>query len=490
MKLLPINCNSYSCKYTTTSQTATGQNNKISKPVFKSLWSPKTPDLSERFQYGLQALDEQSVLVVTSNEASSNMMLETYADNIDIPVMKKYTLHVKKGELKDCDELNSNFAIYKKNNKYYILSLSEHPLKNLRVDMSKEAYNKDNLLSGGKIKELNNGVIIHTGEMIWETSGEKHKFVFTPPKISETHSAEKYLEVSNVKNLKEFNKRTINALNTPEPKTNYTKGITFEDIGGLDDVIETLKKYVVRPINYPEVYKNIRLNKGILLWGPPRCGKTLLGKALANEANAKYREYNANEFKSSTVGTSENNIRQVFKQAAADAPSITFIDEFDSIAKTRDGSSNARFDDPMVNQLLGCMSDLEKCAAPAFIIAATNMKKLIDPALLASGRFGLHIEVHMPDLEGLKQIFNIHTKKQHIMNDVSVKELSQTMLENKFNGSDVAEMVTDAFFNGLERLELNKKMDNKTLVFSDLEKIALSKSDFLKAIQRIVKQKI
>ena len=271
---------------------------------------------------------------------------------------------------------------------------------------------------------------------------------------------------------------------------NEIKGITFEDIGGLNDAIETLRKYVVRPINYPQVYQNIRLNKGILLYGPPRCGKTMLGKALANEVNAKYREYNANEFKSSTVGASESNIRQVFKQAVADAPSITFIDEFDSIAKPRDGSSNARFDDPMVNQFLGCMSDLEKCAVPAFIIAATNMKKLIDPALLASGRFGLHIEVPMPDLTGLKQIFNIHARKQHIMNDVSVNELAQTMLENKFNGSDVAEMITDAFFNVLERLGFNKKMDNKTFTFSDLEKIALTMNDFIKAIQRITKQKI
>ena len=118
------------------------------------------------------------------------------------------------------------------------------------------------------------------------------------------------------------------------------------------------------------------------------------------------------------------------------------------------------------------------------------MKKLIDPALLASGRFGLHIEVPMPDLTGLKQIFNIHARKQHIMNDVSVNELAQTMLENKFNGSDVAEMITDAFFNVLERLGLNKKMDNKTFTFSDLEKIALTRNDFIKAIQRITKQKI
>ena len=487
MNVQPIN---YNIKFIRRKPLTSTTIEKSRSTVFKGLFDSTTPDLSQKFQYGLEALDEQSVFVVTSNEASSNMMLEIHADKIDIPVMKKYTLFIKKGDLKNMDELDSNFAIYKKGNKYYILSLAEHPLRKLLVDMPKEHYNKDNIVPSGNVRELNNGSIIHTGEMVWASSGEKEKFVFNTPKIFNPRNAEKYLNIKNIDNLQDFNKRTITALNTDYNAEKEIKGITFEDIGGLNDAIETLRKYVVRPINYPQVYQNIRLNKGILLYGAPRCGKTMLGKALANEVNAKYREYNANEFKSSTVGASESNIRQVFKQAVADAPSITFIDEFDSIAKPRDGSSNARFDDPMVNQFLGCMSDLEKCAVPAFIIAATNMKKLIDPALLASGRFGLHIEVPMPDLTGLKQIFNIHARKQHIMNDVSVNELAQTMLENKFNGSDVAEMITDAFFNVLERLGLNKKMDNKTFTFSDLEKIALTRNDFIKAIQRITKQKI
>ena len=257
----------------------------------------------------------------------------------------------------------------------------------------------------------------------------------------------------------------------------------------MDDVIDKLKKYVVRPINYPQVYQNIRLNKGILLYGPPRCGKTMLGKALANECDAKFYEYNANEFRSAQVGSSESNIREVFKQAISNAPSITFIDEFDSIAKTRDGSSNARFDDSMVNQILGCMSDLEKSKAPAFIVAATNMKNLIDRAMLGTGRFGLHLEVPMPNLEGIKQIFRIHAKNQPIENDVSVEAISKQMHDNAFNGSDVAEAISDAYFNALERLGMNEKMDTKRFSFEDLKKILISKEDFLSAIRRISQQK-
>ncbi len=461
--------------------------NRADVVSFKGLFNSE-PNLSTRFKYGLESLDEQSILVVTSDEKSSNMMLEFYADKIDIPVMKKYTLLVKKGELKNRDELASNFAIFKKGREYYILSLADHDLKRMLVANPKDSFDAKNKLSSGDKKLLKDGYAIDTGELFYS---EKNTFVFTPPNQSGTSNAEKYLKVNYLTNYSDFNKTTITALKDQKKPGFWNKsGFYFNDIGGLDNVIEILKKYVVRPINYPQVFENIRLNKGILLWGPPRCGKTLLGKALSNEAGAKYREINANELKSGTVGASEASIREVFKKAVAEAPSITFIDEIDSIAKKRDGSSNARFDDPMVNQLLGCMSDLEKTKVPAFIVAATNRKDLLDPALIASGRFGLHLEVPLPDEKGLKQIFNIHAKNKPILDEVSADELARMMSSHKFNGSDVAEMVTDAYFYALERLGMFEKMDNKTFGYADLQKIAISKEDFHLAIQKIVRQKI
>ncbi len=482
MKVQPVNINS-TYKYNSVNRS------KVCKTGFRGLFSKNEPDLSRRFHYGLEALDGQTILVVTSDENSSNMMLELFADRIDIPVMKKYTLLVKEGELKDREALDSNFAVFKRDNNYYLLSLSDHLLRKMLVDFPGDGYNKDNIIKGGEIKRLTDGHVLHTGELVWRTSGESEKFVFAAPKGFNTLNADKYLDVKTINNIEDLNKRTLKLLNSEQVQQSESKGITFKDIGGLDDAIETLKKYVVRPINCPQIYENIRLNKGVLLYGPPRCGKTLLGKALANEVNASYAEYNANEFKSSSVGESERNIREVFNQAISNAPSITFIDEFDSIAKTRDGSSNARFDDPMVNQFLGCMSNLEKCAVPAFIIAATNMKKLIDPALLATGRFGLHIEVPLPNLEGLKQIFKIHTRKQKLAEDVNINEIAKTMFEHKFSGSDAAEVVTDAFFNVLERTGLNAKIDNKTVNYSDMKNLSLSKTDFIKAIQRLISQK-
>lgn len=452
---------------------------------FKGLFGE--PNLSEKFDYGMQALDSNSVLVVTSNPESSDMLLSMYADKIDTPIMKKYTLKVDKNDLKGRDELASDFAIFKKDEKYYILGLGNGLFSYMQVKKDKELYSTENSLRSGDIKELYSGVVLDTGESSLDT--DKKNFVFKPPYHFNPNSAEKYLEAKNIQDIKSFNKRTISSLTQAPIKESDDGKLTFDKIGGLDDVIDKLKKYVVRPINYPQVYQNIRLNKGILLYGPPRCGKTMLGKALANECDAKYYEYNANEFKTAQVGGSENNIREVFKKAMSNAPSITFIDEFDSIAKTRDGSSNARYDDSIVNQILGCMSDLEKSKAPAFIVAATNMKNLIDKAMLGTGRFGLHLEVPMPNFEGIKQIFNIHAKNQSIENDVSVETIAKQMHDNAFNGSDVAETVSDAYFNALERLGMNEKMDSKKFSFEDLKKIAISKKDFISAIRRIAEQK-
>ena len=144
----------------------------------------------------------------------------------------------------------------------------------------------------------------------------------------------------------------------------------------------------------------------------------------------------------------------------------------------------------MVNQLLGCMSELEKTKAPAFIVAATNMKSLIDKALLATGRFGLHLEIPMPNLEGIKQIFKIHSKNQPIEKSIPITEIIKKMFDNKFNGSDVAEAVTDSYFNAIERMGMNKKMDAKTFCYNDLKEIMINKDDLLKAVERIIKQKL
>ncbi len=182
-------------------------------------------------------------------------------------------------------------------------------------------------------------------------------------------------------------------------------------------------------------------------------------------------------------------VRSSFAQIMEE-PSILFIDEFDSIAKTRQGSQQSVHDDSVVNQFLGCMSDLEKSNVISFVIAATNRKDLLDGAMTSSGRFGLHLEIPMPDEKALEAIYAIHAKGKNYDKDVSVPELITEMKDNNFNGSDVAEMISIGYFNALERLGMNAKMDAGTFTMQDLKKISIAREDLISAIKKIAEQKV
>lgn len=460
------------------------KNNKtVTKPSFQGLFNSYETKAVEYFNYGLQALDETSLLIATSDREKAFFNLKQNKDKIDIPILKTYILDVTKDLDKDWGKSTSNsFAIFKKENDYYILNLNV-----LGMSVYKGAYDSDtSFLEGGKKKKLESGMEIKA----FTTSLNRKPLMFERPRIFDTSKAERYLTVQNTIDAKSHNALAIASLTAPKTTgTSKNKVFTFADIGGLDNIIEDMKKFVIRPLNYPQVFENVRLNKGILLYGPPRCGKTLLGKALSEEAGVQFKYVNANEFKSGAVGATEASLRSTFEYMMQ-KPCILFIDEFDALGKKREGSHNARYDDATVNQLLGCMSDLEKSLTNSFVIAATNRKDLLDEALVASGRFGLQIEIPMPNEAALSQIYDIHSQKQKIDENIDKNGLVKTMFENNFNGSDVAEMITMGFFCALERMGLDKKMDAKTFNYNDLKSIKIVHGDLLKAIKTIAKQKI
>lgn len=455
---------------------------KIStQPSFKGLFDNYDSKAIEYFNYGLQALDENSLLIATPNRKEAFFNLQQNKDKIDIPILKTYILDITKELDKDWGKsIGNSFAIFKKQDDYYILNLN-----NLGMGVYKGEYDSEtSYLNSGDKKKLDNGTKINAFSSIG-----RRPLIFEKPRIFDTRKAEKFLTVKNTIDVKAQNTIAITKLTTPaKDNVSQNKVFTFDDIGGLDNVIEDMKKFVIRPLNYPQVFENIRLNKGILLYGPPRCGKTLLGKALAQEAGVPYKYVNANEFKNGAVGSTEATIRKTFEHMIQ-TPCILFIDEFDALGKKREGSHNARYDDAAVNQLLGCLSDLEKSLTNSFVIAATNRKDLLDEALVASGRFGLQIEIPMPNKDALEQIYNIHSKKQKIDENIDRKAIITTMFENKFNGSDVAEMITLGFFCALERMGLDKKMDARTFNYNDLRSIKIVQDDLLKAIKTIAKQK-
>jgi len=480
MNVIPIN-NSYR------HNNAVYNTSPVKNISFNGLFSKS---LQDKFNDGIAALDENSVFIFGPEKEKESVLYQfnQFADKINIPILKTYTYIAPKDEMPKYEDDNS-FAIYKNKEKYYIVSLKK--LFGLYVGNPKAELDELRVLPG-ETKELKPGYEIIINEGFFKNK-ESVVFEFNPPKSYNPKEAEKYMEVKsrfdNQDTLSRFNKATAQIISKPKNDTNTVeRKFTFADVGGLDEQIEELRKYVLRPVNYPEVYENIRLNKGILMYGPPRCGKTLLGKALASEAGMKYTYLNANEFIQSEVGHSESNIRSAFDRLLSE-PAILFIDEFDAIAMKRSTGSNARYQNPVVNQLLGCMSDLEKSYTNSFVIAATNRPDLIDDALLASGRFGLHLEIPMPNEESLSHIYDIHSKNQPMGSDVCKPEIVKLMFENKFNGSDVAEMIMTGYMNALERLGMNKKMDAKLFRFEDKKSIFISKADLENAIKKLSLQK-
>ncbi|MBE7711743.1 MAG: AAA family ATPase [Cyanobacteria bacterium SIG31] len=266
------------------------------------------------------------------------------------------------------------------------------------------------------------------------------------------------------------------------------KGPSFSNVGGLDKVVEELKKCVVYPIKYPFAYKNIAMNKGILLYGPPGTGKTLLAESLAGECNAHYKKICGSDLESKWVGESEKQWRDLFQEAKENQPSIIFIDEFDSVAKSRDGANSSEHGSKVVNQILALMSDLEKNDDQVFVLAATNKPQLFDNALMRAGRFGKHIEVTAPDRSGLEAIFDIHARNKVLDESLDKEALLDEFYKRKMNGADIKHVVNEAHLNSWIRNNVYEKMEAGTFSPQDMTNIAITRSDFDKVLEQLDKQ--
>ncbi|MHA1371743.1 MAG: AAA family ATPase, partial [Promethearchaeota archaeon] len=186
--------------------------------------------------------------------------------------------------------------------------------------------------------------------------------------------------------------------------------ITYEDIGGLEEEIQSIREMVEFPLKHPELFKKLGIDppKGVLLRGAPGCGKTLLAKAVANESEAYFISINGPEVMSKFYGESEKRLRSLFKDAEENAPSILFIDELDAIAPKREDVTG-EVERRVVAQLLALMDGLH-ARGRVIIIGATNRPNAIDPALRRPGRFDREIEIKIPSFEGRLEILQIHTR--------------------------------------------------------------------------------
>lgn len=281
------------------------------------------------------------------------------------------------------------------------------------------------------------------------------------------------------KSLAEYSRNVITALEEPEKKD--TKRVfTFSQVGGQDKTIEALKKNILYPLKYPEVFEGFMLNRGAILYGPPGTGKTLLAQALASESGASVFQLCATDLADKWVGSSEKNCRELFEKAIDAQPSIIYFDEIDALGKRRGGYDV--HGDKLLTQLLSLVSDLEKRGDRVFVIGSTNRKDDLDPAFMRSGRFSLQLEVGLPDLKGTRQILDIHTKGKPISEDVDKDKLAEKMYNKKMSGADIAAAVKEAFSNALERCGIYKSMEENRYSPQMKEYLKITEEDFDKAI--------
>lgn len=213
--------------------------------------------------------------------------------------------------------------------------------------------------------------------------------------------------------------------------------VKWDDVGGLEDIKEELKEAVEWPLKHSNVFKKANTNppKGILLYGKPGTGKTLLGKAVANESGVNFISIKGPQLISRYVGESERGVREIFRKAKQAAPTILFLDEIDSLVPRRGSSStDSHVTERVISQFLTEMDGIEELKG-VVVLAATNRSDLVDPALLRSGRFDLLLELPAPDEKTREEIFKIHTKNKPLAKDVDLKGLAKAT-ESKV-GSDI-----------------------------------------------------
>ena len=250
-------------------------------------------------------------------------------------------------------------------------------------------------------------------------------------------------------------------------------GVTYEDIGGLDDELELVREMIELPLSNPGVFTRLGVDppKGVLLHGPPGTGKTLIAKAVANEVDATFLTVSGPEIMSKYKGESEERLREVFEEAAEDAPAIVFFDEIDSIAPKREDGGDV--ESRVVGQLLSLMDGLD-ARGDVIVIGATNRVDALDVALRRGGRFDREIEIGVPGEAGRREILDVHTRRMPLADDVDVDKLAART--HGFVGADLESLAKEAAMTALRRARHGD---------GQLDRIVITRADFESAMAAV-----
>jgi transitional endoplasmic reticulum ATPase len=258
--------------------------------------------------------------------------------------------------------------------------------------------------------------------------------------------------------------------------------VHYEDIGGLKNEIEKIREMVELPIRYPELFERLGIEppRGVLLYGSPGTGKTLLAKAVANESDAHFIYISGPELVSKFVGESEERLREIFNEAKEKAPTIIFMDEIDAIAPKREEATN-EVERRMVSQLLTLMDGMGT-RGHVIVVGATNRPNAIDPALRRPGRFDREVEIGVPDRNARKEILQIHTRNMPLAKDVKMDELAD--MTHGYTGADIAALAREGAMAELRHI-LPKIINKKSVPNDILMALNVSMGDFREALSSI-----
>jgi transitional endoplasmic reticulum ATPase len=268
------------------------------------------------------------------------------------------------------------------------------------------------------------------------------------------------------------------------PETKGTR-ISYEDIGGLQPQIQRIREMIELPLKYPEVFERLGIDapKGVFLYGPPGCGKTLIARAVANETEAYFTDISGPEIMGKFYGESEARLRNIFEEAQKHAPAIIFIDEIDAIAPKREEMGGEKqVERRVVAQLLALMDGL-KSRGEIIVIAATNIPNTIDPALRRPGRFDREISIPIPDRNGRLQILQIHTRGMPLSEDVSLEKLAD--MTHGFVGADIEALAREAAMSALRKVLPKIDFELADIPYETLMELQVTMDNFLEAMKEV-----
>jgi transitional endoplasmic reticulum ATPase len=260
--------------------------------------------------------------------------------------------------------------------------------------------------------------------------------------------------------------------------------VTYEEIGGMKEQIKRLREIVELPMRHPEVFARLGVepHSGILMYGSPGCGKTLIAKALASESEANFFIINGPEIMNKYYGETEARLRDIFKEARESSPSIIFIDEIDAIAPKRE-EAFGDVEKRVVAQLLALMDGMSD-RGQVIVLGATNRAESLDPALRRPGRFDREIEIGVANAEGRLEILQIHTRGMPLSDDIDLQELASEL--HGYTGADIKALCREAAMKALRRYLPEIDLEGNKISSEILEEMVITNRDFKEGMKEIV----